>query len=212
MQGGSAGEEAAAARARDLQPTGESTRRDLGAQVQTSFDGMNPQQKREAQGIQESIDRRMADKRLLQMLSEDGFKGPRYDTTRLRLPPVASPTNHRLLQTGHRFFGRRYGRPSRKAVANSRLLRHHSSRSCFHLHAFVRQAAEQYRRDFRQPWGSGLPHWLQLWTLFLATAPGSPWTILATRNAREPFARLDFVSPQVRAPLGARSDETGQSA
>ncbi|MEU0823176.1 hypothetical protein [Streptomyces mirabilis] len=119
---------------------------------------------------------------------------------------MASPTNHQPLQAGHRFFGRRWGRPSIKAAANSGLLRHHSSRSCFRLHAFVRQAAEQYRRDFRLPWGSGLPHWLQLWTLFLATAPGSPWTILAARNAREPFARLGFVSPQVRA---AAQDNAG---
>lgn len=79
MQGGSAGGEAAAARARDLQPSDESMQRDLGAPVPASFDGMTPQQKREAQRIQESIDRRMADKRLLQMLSEDGFTGPRYD-------------------------------------------------------------------------------------------------------------------------------------
>ncbi|MCZ0211341.1 hypothetical protein OZK63_38935 [Streptomyces sp. UMAF16] len=79
MQGGSAGGEAAAARARDLQPSGESTRRDLGAPVPASFEGMTPQQEREAQRAKENIDRRMADQRLLQMLSEDGFKGPQYD-------------------------------------------------------------------------------------------------------------------------------------
>lgn len=80
MQGGSAaGEEDAAARARDLQPSDDSTRRDLGAPVPTSFDGMNAKQQRAAQRLQESIDRRMADKRLLQILSEDGFTGPRYD-------------------------------------------------------------------------------------------------------------------------------------
>lgn len=79
MQGGSAGEEDAAARARDLQPSGESTRRDLGAPVPTSFDGMNRKQRHEAEHIQESIDRRMADKQLLQVLAEDGFTGPRYD-------------------------------------------------------------------------------------------------------------------------------------
>ncbi|MCX4581407.1 hypothetical protein OHB41_51605 [Streptomyces sp. NBC_01571] len=76
----------------------------------------------------------------------------------MRGPPAASPTNHQLLQTGHRFFGRRYGRPSRKAAANSTLVRHHSSRSRFPRHAFVRQAVEQYRRDFRLPSGNGLPH------------------------------------------------------
>lgn len=90
-------------------------------------------------------------------------RGEQYRaSTRLQLAPVTSPTNHQPLQTGHRFFDRRYGRPSRKAAANSTLLRHHSSRSRFHLHAFVRQAAEQYRRDVRLPSGSGLPHWLHL--------------------------------------------------
>ncbi|MFE7172588.1 hypothetical protein [Streptomyces sp. NPDC057616] len=79
MQGDSAGGEAAAARARDLQPSDESRQGDLGAPVPTSFDGMTPQQQREAQRIQESIDRRMADERLLQVLSKDAFTGPRYD-------------------------------------------------------------------------------------------------------------------------------------
>ncbi|MCX4649317.1 MULTISPECIES: transposase [unclassified Streptomyces] len=54
--------------------------------------------------------------------------------------------------------GGRYGYPSRKAAPSSTLLRHHSSRSRLHLHCFVRQAAEQYRRDFRLPSDSGLPH------------------------------------------------------
>ncbi|MGW0612005.1 hypothetical protein [Streptomyces sp. NPDC002788] len=79
MQGGSAGGEAAAARARDLQPPGEFTRGDLAAPVPTSFEGMTQQEKREAQRAKESIDRRMADQRLLEVLSEDGFEGPRYD-------------------------------------------------------------------------------------------------------------------------------------
>ncbi|MET8292138.1 hypothetical protein ABZV80_44640 [Streptomyces sp. NPDC005132] len=76
----------------------------------------------------------------------------------MRGPPATSPTNHQFLQTGHRFFGRRYGRPSRNAAANSTLVRHHSSRSRFRCHAFVRQAAEHYRRDLLLPSGNGLPH------------------------------------------------------
>ncbi|WP_432044228.1 hypothetical protein [Streptomyces cadmiisoli] len=71
---------------------------------------------------------------------------------------MASPTYHQPRQTGHRIFGRWYGRPSRIAAANSILLRHHFSRSLRHRHAFVRHTAEQYRRERRLPSGSGHPH------------------------------------------------------
>jgi len=55
----------------------------------------------------------------------------------------------------------------------SALLSHHSSRSCRHRHAFIRQAGEQYRRDCRLPSGRGIAHWLHRRTFFLATPPGS---------------------------------------
>jgi hypothetical protein len=78
--------------------------------------------------------------------------------------------------------GRWYGRPSRRAAANSLLLRHHSSRSRFLRHAFVRQVAERYRRDRRLTFGNGLPHWLDVRMLFFATCPGSSWTPHGTRT------------------------------
>ncbi|MGW6890387.1 hypothetical protein ACWGKK_36535 [Streptomyces chartreusis] len=40
---------------------------------------MTSQQEREAQRAKDSIDRRTADERLLAMLAQDGFTGPRYD-------------------------------------------------------------------------------------------------------------------------------------
>jgi hypothetical protein len=44
------------------------------------------------------------------------------------------------------------------AMANSMFVRQNSSRSRFARHALVRQAAEQYRRDFRLPSGSSTAH------------------------------------------------------
>jgi DNA-directed RNA polymerase specialized sigma24 family protein len=82
MQGDGAGEEVAAARARNLQPEDgrPDARRLLGAPV-TSQDlrAMNGRQTKEARRQQASIDRRLADGRLVAMLEQDGFQGPLYD-------------------------------------------------------------------------------------------------------------------------------------
>ncbi|EFL37258.1 hypothetical protein [Streptomyces griseoflavus] len=82
MQGNGAGEEVAAARARNLQPEDgwPDARRLLGAPV-TSQDlrAMNGRQTKEARRQQASIDRRLANGRLVTMLEQDGFQGPLYD-------------------------------------------------------------------------------------------------------------------------------------
>ncbi|OKI06250.1 hypothetical protein A6A06_37775 [Streptomyces sp. CB02923] len=103
------------------------------------------------------------------------------------LAAQTSPTTHQPLQTGHRTFGRRYGRASRSAAANSTLLRHHCSRFLRHRYVFVRQAAEQYRRDRQLPSGSGVPHWLPLGTVFLGALPGASRESSTIRKRMLPF-------------------------
>lgn len=82
MQGDGAGEEVAAARARNLQPNDgpHDAQRLLGAPV-TPQDvrAMNGRQTKTARRLQENIDRRLADGRLVALLEQDGFTGPRYD-------------------------------------------------------------------------------------------------------------------------------------
>ncbi|MEU4584463.1 hypothetical protein AB0F92_20570 [Kitasatospora aureofaciens] len=83
MQGDDAGGQSAAARARDLQPASRPNKTDLGGPVPIEtlgelFAGKSRESK-EAQKLQESIDRRMADQRIVQLLTRDGFQGPRYD-------------------------------------------------------------------------------------------------------------------------------------
>lgn len=79
-------------------------------------------------------------------------------STLLRSQEGASPTYHHPSHTGQRTLGRWYGRPSRRAAMKSALPSHQASRSRCHRHAFVRQAAEQYRRDRLLPSGSSAPH------------------------------------------------------
>lgn len=71
---------------------------------------------------------------------------------------AVSPTNHQLPQIGQSFFGRRYGRPSLMARANSTLLFHHSSRSREARQAFTLQPGEQNRRELRLPSGRAVAH------------------------------------------------------
>lgn len=82
MQGDGAGEEVAAARARNLQPNDgpHDPQRLLGAPI-TPQDvrAMNGRQAKTARRLQENIDRRLADGRLVALLEQDGFTGPRYD-------------------------------------------------------------------------------------------------------------------------------------
>jgi hypothetical protein len=79
MQGEDAGEGCAPARAWDLQPSGASVRKDLGAPVAENLDGLDACEREQAQRARESIDRRMADQELVRMLAEDGFEGRRYE-------------------------------------------------------------------------------------------------------------------------------------
>ncbi|MEW1912340.1 hypothetical protein AB0442_28540 [Kitasatospora sp. NPDC085895] len=80
MQGDDAGEQFAAARARDLQPTGQPARSDLGAPVPAEvFRAKESRPDRKARRLQESIDRRLADQRIVQLLAENGFEGSQYD-------------------------------------------------------------------------------------------------------------------------------------
>lgn len=79
MQGDGARGESALSRARDLQPSDEALRLGLGAPVDESLDGLDAQQARQARRLRESIDRRMADQALLQILASGGFEGRRYD-------------------------------------------------------------------------------------------------------------------------------------
>ncbi|MFD8085354.1 hypothetical protein ACFV4F_27060 [Kitasatospora sp. NPDC059722] len=81
MQGDDAGRQVVAtARARDLQPTGQPSRNGLAAPVPAEV--LLAEESRpdpEARRLQESIDRRMADQRIVQLLAGDGFAGRRYD-------------------------------------------------------------------------------------------------------------------------------------
>ncbi|MFE6054054.1 hypothetical protein ACFQ6N_25155 [Kitasatospora sp. NPDC056446] len=83
MQGDDAGGQFATARARDLQPDGGPGKNDLGAPVSTevleSLYAEGSRDSREARRQQESIDQRMADHRIVELLAQDGFAGPRYD-------------------------------------------------------------------------------------------------------------------------------------
>ncbi|MEU4172968.1 hypothetical protein AB0F46_39625 [Streptomyces sp. NPDC026665] len=82
MQGEGAGEVSAAARARNLQPSDgpADAKRMLGAPV-TPHDlrAMTTRQARQAQRLQTSIDRRLADGKIVTMLRQDGFQGTLYD-------------------------------------------------------------------------------------------------------------------------------------
>ncbi|MGI5485072.1 hypothetical protein [Streptomyces lavendofoliae] len=79
MQGDDAGGQSAPACARDLQPSDDSAQNMLDAPVAARWKGMGSRQRAEAQRLQESLDRRMADQQLVQLLATDGFKGSRYD-------------------------------------------------------------------------------------------------------------------------------------
>ncbi|MER7671216.1 hypothetical protein ABTY61_22495 [Kitasatospora sp. NPDC096128] len=80
MQGDDAGGQFAAARARDLQPEGRSHKTDLGAPLSSDvFLAKESRPGQEAQKLQESIDRRMADQRIVQLLTERNFEGEQYD-------------------------------------------------------------------------------------------------------------------------------------
>ncbi|MEU6236274.1 hypothetical protein [Kitasatospora sp. NPDC047058] len=83
MQGDDAGGQFAAARARDLQPEGRSNRNDLGVpvpmEILDAFFAEKSRESKKAQKLQESIDRRMADQRIVELLARDGFEGSRYD-------------------------------------------------------------------------------------------------------------------------------------
>ncbi|MGW7055578.1 hypothetical protein [Streptomyces sp. NPDC054887] len=80
MQGDDAGGQSAADRARDLQPSGRLAIRDLGAPVSADdLRQMPDRHSRKAEQLQRSIDRRMNDKQLLDLLAQDGYQGRRYD-------------------------------------------------------------------------------------------------------------------------------------
>lgn len=80
MQGDDAGDQAAAARARDLQPPAGRRAHDLGAPVSANdLRRVNGRDHLEARRLQESIDRRTRDQRIIDLLSQDGFEGPRYE-------------------------------------------------------------------------------------------------------------------------------------
>ncbi|MGW6060337.1 hypothetical protein [Streptomyces sp. NPDC055189] len=73
-----AGEASAASPARNPQPAEQM--RALGAPVPgESLREMDTENARRARRLQENLDRRMADERMVRMLSADGFAGPRYD-------------------------------------------------------------------------------------------------------------------------------------
>ncbi|GGN93816.1 hypothetical protein GCM10011579_092680 [Streptomyces albiflavescens] len=81
MQGDdeAAGAQPAVSPARDLQPSGEPHPHLLGAPVPPGALGeMDACHGRQARRLHKSIDRRMADRKLVRLLSEDGFAGPRY--------------------------------------------------------------------------------------------------------------------------------------
>ncbi|MFH8939505.1 hypothetical protein [Streptomyces griseosporeus] len=74
-----AGRGSAAARARHLQPVAGEQGRLLGAPVPLEAQReMNAAEARQAKKLQESLDRRMADQRMVQLLSGSGFTGPHY--------------------------------------------------------------------------------------------------------------------------------------
>lgn len=77
MEGDEAGGQSAAARTRDLQPSGQPELRDLGAPVSTDgLSQLNGDDCREAEQWQERID---ADEQLFGMLARDGFAGTLYE-------------------------------------------------------------------------------------------------------------------------------------
>lgn len=79
MQGDEAGGEVAPAPAWDLQPFGDATQNVLDAPASMNWRGLGSRKRKEAQRLQESLDRRMADAQLVRLLAEDGFAGPRYE-------------------------------------------------------------------------------------------------------------------------------------
>ncbi|MFJ3861538.1 hypothetical protein ACIPRL_35595 [Streptomyces sp. NPDC090085] len=72
MQGDDAGGESAVARPWDLQPLG------VDVPAPTSWKGTDSRERKQAQRLQESIDRRAADQQLIEILRKDGFEGHRY--------------------------------------------------------------------------------------------------------------------------------------
>lgn len=83
MRGEGAGGQSAAARARDLQPSLRRSASDLDAPVPDgALHQMDRRGKREARRLQESIDRRMSDQLVLEVLERDGFRGARYERFR----------------------------------------------------------------------------------------------------------------------------------
>jgi hypothetical protein len=79
MHGDDADTETAAAHAGDLQPFGESAQNKLDAPVPADWEGMGSRDREEAQRLQESLDRRMADEELVRVLLYDHLRGPRYE-------------------------------------------------------------------------------------------------------------------------------------
>ncbi|MGW3520565.1 hypothetical protein [Streptomyces hydrogenans] len=80
MQGDDAGGEVAPARTWHLQPSGDTAQDiDLDTSAPAGWKGTDPRQKREAQRLQESLERRMADQQLVHLLAQEGFAGLRYE-------------------------------------------------------------------------------------------------------------------------------------
>ncbi|MGW3183817.1 hypothetical protein ACWDD9_31565 [Kitasatospora sp. NPDC001119] len=83
MRGDDAGAQFAAARVRDLQPAGRPGATELGMPVPMEIlDAFLAEESREsarAKKLQESVDRRLADQRIVGLLAKKGFEGPQYD-------------------------------------------------------------------------------------------------------------------------------------
>ncbi|MFE7587757.1 hypothetical protein ACFY4B_18115 [Kitasatospora sp. NPDC001261] len=83
MRGDDAGAQFAAARVRDLQPAGRPGATELGMPVPMEIlDAFFAEESREsarAKKLQESVDRRLADQRIVGLLAKKGFEGPQYD-------------------------------------------------------------------------------------------------------------------------------------
>lgn len=98
------GGESAAARARDPGPQGEPDAHQLGAPTPAdALCGMDAHHSQEARRLQESIRRRMADKRTVQLLSEEGFEGPRYARFEEELVRYASSVLKGWMHSGYVF-------------------------------------------------------------------------------------------------------------